>query len=110
MYIVSSSVNISESEFQNNRADYGGGAIFASSSTVSIERSQFNYNTLGYSGSNIGGRAVRASSSGITINGSVFTYNNIYGKGGAILYLYTSRYSGILQVIDTMFIYWQQSL
>ena len=56
LYIVSSSVSISESEFQNNRADYGGGAIYASSSTINIKRCQFNYNRQDrWSGSIIGG-------------------------------------------------------
>ena len=73
LYIHSSSVTISESEFQNNRADHSGGAVYAYSSTVRIKTSQFSYNTQLYS---TGGGAIYASSSNITINGSVFTYNN----------------------------------
>ena len=45
LYIVSSSITISESEFRNNRAYRSGGAIYASSSTIRIERSQFSRNT-----------------------------------------------------------------
>ena len=43
--IAYSSVTISESVFHNNRAYFWEGAIYASSSTIIINRSQFNYNT-----------------------------------------------------------------
>ena len=86
LYIASSSVTVSESEFQNNRAYYSGGAIYASSSTVRIKRSQFSYNTQEYRWSGNGGGAIYASSSNFNVTGSVFTHNNAYssyGDGGA---------------------------
>ena len=85
--MYSSSITVSESEFRNNRAVYGGGAIYASSSTISIKRSRFSYNIQGLDHSSIGGGAIYASSSNITINGSVFVENIAYGYyegGGAI--------------------------
>ena len=105
LYIASSSVTVSESEFQNNRAYYSGGAIYASSSTVRIKRSQFNYNTqeYRYATSGRGGGAIYAAYSNIIINGSLFTHNNAYsyyGDGGAI----STSGSRILQIINTTFI------
>ena len=44
--MASTSVTISESEFQNNRAYCSGGAIYALSSTVRIKTSQFSYNYM----------------------------------------------------------------
>ena len=96
MYL--SSVIISESEFQRNRAS-SAGAIYALSSTIRIKRSQFSYNGL------VGnGGAIYTRSSNITVNGSVFIYNSAHGSGGAIYYYYTSCCSRILYVINTTFI------
>jgi predicted outer membrane repeat protein len=105
LYIVSSSVTISESVFQNNRAYFGGGAIYASSSIVRIIRSQFSYNTQEYRYSGNGGGAVSALYSNIIINESVFTYNNAHRRysdgGGGAIRMYGS---GTFQVINTLFI------
>ena len=82
LYITSSSVTISESEFRNNRAYYSGGAIYTSSSIVRIDRSQFSFNIqeVYYSS---GGGAIYAQQSNITVDSSVFDNNN-GGYGGAI--------------------------
>jgi predicted outer membrane repeat protein len=106
LYIVSSSITISESEFQNNSAYYSGGAIYASSSTIRIIGSRFSYNTQEYRYSQrIGGGAISASYSNITVNGSLFTYNSArnyyYHDGGGAIY---ALYSGIFQVLNTVFI------
>ena len=102
LYRELSSVIISESEFLNNRAFDGGGAIYAASSTIKIKRSRFSYNRQEHRYS-YGGGAIYASSSNITVNGSVFVENIAYGHyegGGAIC----TCCSGILQVINTTFI------
>jgi predicted outer membrane repeat protein len=95
LYIFSSLVVISESEFKNNRAYYSGGAIYTRLSTVRIEISQFSYNRQEYSGYGNGGGAICASYSNITVNGSVFTYNNARRSGGAIYYKYKKQLNKI---------------
>ena len=97
LYILRSSlVTISESEFCNNRAYYRGGAIYAYSSTVRIDRSQFSFNTQvyyrGYGG------AINAQQSNITVDSSVFDNNN----GGYSGVIYHS--SGNFQICNTTFL------
>ena len=96
LYIRSSLVTISESEFRNNRAYYRGGAIYAYSSTVRIDRSQFSFNTQvyyrGYGG------AINAQQSNITVDSSVFDNNN-GGYSGAIYHS-----SGNFQISNTTFL------
>ena len=100
LYITLSSVTISKSDFYNNRAYSAGGAIYAASSTVAINRSHFSLSRQTYYYGS-GGGAIYASSSNITIDRSTFTHNykaGLYGGGGAIYC------SGILQVNNTMFV------
>ena len=101
LYITSSSVTISESEFHNNRAYYSGGAIYASSSTVRIDRSQFSFNIQEYRyyGSPFGGGAIYAHYSNLIVDSSVFHNNKgRRGYGGAICYS-----SGNFQIANTTF-------
>ena len=81
LYVIGSSVLISESEFQNNRADKGG-AVYSSSSNIAIDRSVFRNNTVNYGGAlYCSGISVR-----LTIDSSLFAYNTACYDGGAIFY------------------------
>ena len=100
LYITSSSISISESEFHNNRAYYSGGAIYASSSTVRIDGSQFSFNTQVYYWG-YGGGAISAQYSNITVDSSVFDNNS--GRYGGVIYISYIN-SGNFQIFNTTFL------
>ena len=97
LFITSSLITISESEFRNNGADYSGGIIFVASSTIKIDRSQFSFNTVtqeNYFGS---AGAIHVLYSNLTIDSSVFDNNN--GGIGGVIY----HYLGSFQITNATF-------
>ena len=75
---ISSTIDISQSTFEANRADYGG-AIFAFNSTINI-----NGNTSFINNTAIGGGVIASFNSNIIINESIF-HNNTASVGGGVL-------------------------
>ncbi len=76
-------ITISNSIFENNKADNNGGAIYANNSDIEILNSSFQNNYAG----NKGG-AIYANNSAININENLFNENETIEYGGA-LYLYS---------------------
>ena len=74
-------INISDNVFVNNNATLDGGVLYSYSSTITIEVSKFRNNTAIYNGG-----VLYSSSSNITIKGSKFQNNNAFRFGGVLLY------------------------
>ena len=77
-------INMSDNVFVSNNADMGGGVLASFSSTITIKANKFHDN----SGSNLGGGVLISSSSTITIEGSGFHGNNASNAG--VLYSISS--------------------
>ena len=73
-----SNITISQSRFEDNRADFGG-AIFTNSSIISMSGNVFNNNSVTY-----GGGGLSFNNSAITVNASIFSNNHAAIGGGAL--------------------------
>ena len=97
---------INSSNFSNNFAIFGGGAIYStrsqSDSMVQIVNSFFTENNLELGGS--GGAIYFDYMANIIMDSNNFNSNSAtFGKGSAI-YLYNSNANSIMQIIDSIFI------
>ena len=111
IYVSSSSITITDSEFLNNEVYYySGGSIYATSSTLEIIRSSFSQNrVLYYYPYHAGyGGAIYATSSNLIIDMSSFSYFSVYYSGGAIYYhtynSYSSVQGGFFHLNNTAFV------
>ena len=78
--IVANNASVSNSNFTDNNAFYGG-AIFVGSQSghTNITNARFKDNTAV-----INGGAINLQASGVTLNGTYFEWNVAYGNGGAV--------------------------
>ncbi|MGF1578053.1 MAG: hypothetical protein ACFCD0_01685 [Gemmataceae bacterium] len=101
VYVSGGGLTTSDTVFEGNFAQSGGGAILATSTTVSIDRSEFRSNSA-----NTGdGGAIRSSSTNLVISNSGFerntarmSSNGSSGRGGAVYV-----YSGSGTITDSTF-------
>ena len=78
LYVTSSLVSISDCRFQNNYVYDAGGAICAISSHITINGSTFNYNRASYGG------GIYSYSSTVIVDNTTFSQNSADVDGGAI--------------------------
>ena len=81
LFLDRTSVTIVNSVFQNNRAQWQGGAIYAITSTITIIRSTFNRTVVSES---VGGAIRARTGSRIMVYDSTFGHNTARQSGGAI--------------------------
>ena len=74
-------INMRDNVFVNNSVSIGGGVLYSYSSTITIEVSKFRDNTAIRNGG-----VFYSSISNITIKGSKFQNNNAFRNGGVLLY------------------------
>ncbi len=74
-------LTISNSIFENNKADNNGGAIYANNSDIEVSNNSFENNFAGNSGG-----AIHASNSAINISENNFTQNEAIAYGGALYF------------------------
>ena len=77
LYVITSTVSISECTFQYNQG-YWGGVIYARSSQISISGSSFDYNSAFWGG------GIYSVSSTIAVENTIFNKNTATNHGGAI--------------------------
>ena len=80
LFSSSSTITIEASEFYDNSATSVGGVLYSSSSTITIEASELHDNYGGYAGG-----VLRSYSSTITIEASEFHGHYVIAEGGVIL-------------------------